>query len=77
MGLNRKRLLTALYFAYRIVHRDFPLRVFVAPNVGVSFMRAHFFGSVDARDLHGLRAPSLPTGALTVAVALLTSAQIP
>jgi hypothetical protein len=72
MGLNRKRLLTALYFPNRIIQRNFPLRTFVAPNVGNSFMGAHSFSSTNAFYLHGIRHPSLPTGALTVAVALLT-----
>ena len=67
MGLNRKRLLTALYFGNRIIQRDFPLRAFVAPNVGNPFMGAHSFSSVNALYLHGVRHPCLPTGALTVA----------
>jgi hypothetical protein len=72
MGLNRKRLLTALYFGNRIIQRDFPLRAFVAPNVGNPFMGLilsvllmHFICMVFAT--------SLLTGALTVAVVLLTS----
>src|SRR3979411_2786617 len=69
MGLNRKRLLTALYFSNRIIQRNFPLRTFIAPNVGNSFMGAHSFSSANALYLHGVRHPSLPTGALTVAVA--------
>src|SRR5580704_388681 len=73
MGLNRKRLLTALYFSNRIIQRNFPLRTFIAPNVGNSFMGAHSFSSANALYLHGVCHPSLPTGALTVAVALLTS----
>src|ERR1700730_1915809 len=72
MGLNKKRLLTALYFSNRIIQRNFPLRTFIAPNVGNSF-GAHSFSSANALYLHGVRHPSLPTGALTVAVALLTS----
>ena len=34
MSLNKKRPLATLYFAYRIIQRDFPLRAYVAPNVG-------------------------------------------
>src|SRR5947209_19065815 len=71
MGLNRKRLLTALYFSNRIIQRNFPLRIFI--NVGNSFMGAHSFSSANALYLHGIRHPSLPTAPLTVAVALLTS----
>ena len=36
MSLNKKRL-AALYFANRIIQRDFPLRAYVAPNVGDPF----------------------------------------
>src|ERR1700686_571793 len=73
MSLNKKRPLAALYFANRIIQRNFPLRTFTAPNVGNSFMGAHSFSSANALFLHGVRHPSLPIGALTVAVALLTS----
>jgi hypothetical protein len=72
MGLNRKRLLTALNFTNRIIQRNFPLRTFVAPNVGNSFMGAHSFSSANALYLNGVRHPSLPTGALTVAVAAVS-----
>ena len=77
MGLNRKRLLTALYFPNRIIQRNFPLRTFTAPNVGNSFMAGRSFFPVLL--MHFITAwysppTSLPTtGALTVAVALLTS----
>jgi type I restriction enzyme M protein len=37
MGLNIKRLFTTLYFADRVIQRDFSLRAFVAPNVGNPF----------------------------------------
>jgi hypothetical protein len=48
MSLNKKRSLAALYFANRIIQRDFPLRAYVAPNVGDPFMGAHSFSSVNA-----------------------------
>ena len=63
MSLNKKRPLAALYFAYRIIQRDFPLRAYVAPNVGDPFMGAHSFSSVNALYLHGVRHPNLLTGA--------------
>jgi hypothetical protein len=46
--LNKKRPLDALYFANRIIQRDFPLRAYVAPNVCDPFMGAHSFSSVNA-----------------------------
>jgi hypothetical protein len=55
MGLDKKRLLTALSFANRIIQRDFPPRGFIASNVGNPFMWAHSFGSVNALYLHGVR----------------------
>src|SRR6202035_3209431 len=63
MSLNKKRPLAALYFANRIIQRDFPLRAYVAPNVGDPFMGAHSFSSVNALYLHGVRHPNLLTGA--------------
>ena len=63
MSLNKKCLLAALYFANRIIQRDFPLRAYVAPNVGDPFMGAHSFSSVNALYLHGVRHPNLLTGA--------------
>src|ERR1700720_1964081 len=63
MSLNKKRPLAALYFAYRIIQRDFPLRAYVAPNVGDPFMGAHSFSSVNTLYLHGVRHPNLLTGA--------------
>ena len=63
MSLNKKRPLAALYFAYRIIQRDFPLRAYVAPNVGDPFMGAHSFSSVNALYLHAVRHPNLLTGA--------------
>ena len=57
MGLNRKRLLTALYFPNRIIQRNFPLRTFIAPNVGNSFMGAHSFSSANALYLHVFATP--------------------
>ena len=63
MSLNKKRPLAALYFANRIIQRDFPLRAYVAPNVGNPFMGAHSFSSVNALYLHGVRHPNLLTGA--------------
>jgi len=71
MSLHKKRPLAALYFANRIIQRHFPLRAFVAPNVGNPFMGVHFFTSANALYLHGVRHPSLLTGALTAAIALL------
>ena len=63
MSLNKKRPLAALYFANRIIQRDFPLRAYVAPNVGDPFMGAHSFSSVNALYLHSVRHPNLLTGA--------------
>jgi hypothetical protein len=63
MSLNKKRPLAALYFANRIIQRDFPLRAYVAPNVGDPFMGAHSLSSVNALYLHGVRHPNLLTGA--------------
>ena len=62
MSLNKKRPLATLYFAYRIIQRDFPLRAYVAPNVGDPFMGAHSFSSVNALYLHAVRHPNLLTG---------------
>src|ERR1700730_5793465 len=62
MSLKKKRL-AALYFANRLIQRDFPLRAYVAPNVGDPFMGAHSFSSVNALYLHGVRHPNLLTGA--------------
>jgi hypothetical protein len=63
MSLNKKRPLAALYFANRITQRDFPLRAFVAANVGNPFMGAHSFSSVNALYLYGVRHPNLLKGA--------------
>src|SRR6202040_726384 len=63
MSLTKKRPLAALYFANRITQRDFPLRAYVAANVGNPFMGAHSFSSVNALYLHGVRPPNLLTGA--------------
>jgi hypothetical protein len=63
MSLNKKRPLAAFYFANRIIQRDFPLRAYVAPNVGDFFMGPHSFSSVNALYLHGVRHPNLLTGA--------------
>ena len=55
MSLNKKRPLAALYFANRIIQRDFPLRAYVAPNVGdpfkeliLSVLLTHFICTVFA-----------------------------
>jgi hypothetical protein len=73
MGLNIKRLFTTLYFANRVIQRDFPLRAFVAPNVGNPFMGAHSFSSVNALYLHGLPLAVPPSRRISGAFALITS----
>ena len=37
MSLNKKRPLAALYFGNRIIQGHFPLRAFIAPNMGNPF----------------------------------------
>ena len=61
MSLNKKRLLAALYFGNRIIQGHFPLRAFIAPNMGNPFRGAHSFSSVNAPYLHGISHPSLLT----------------
>jgi hypothetical protein len=63
MSLHKKRPLAALDFPNRIIQRDFPLRAYVAANVGNPFMGAHSFSSINALYLHGVRHSSLLTGA--------------
>ena len=57
MSLNKKRPLAALYFRNRIIQGHFPLRAFIAPNMGNPFRGAHSFSSVNAFYLHGIGHP--------------------
>ena len=71
MSLNKKCLLAALYFGNRIIQGHFPLRAFIAPNMGNPFRGAHSFSSVNAPYLHGISHPSLLNPAHAPAIALL------
>ena len=61
LSLNKKCPLAALYFGNRIIQGHFPLRAFIAPNMGNPFRGAHSFSSVNAPPLHGISHPSLLT----------------
>ena len=63
MSLNKKHLLATLDFTNRFIQCHFPVRAFVAPNVGNPFMGVHSFRPVNALYLHGVRHPNLLTGA--------------